>query len=84
MSSELQDIHYANGLWVAVGWDITRDLIGIDILDTDPSITTSATGTAWAEQTSNVSGLFTGLNAIHYANGLWVAVGGGGTIITAP
>ncbi len=36
-------------------------------------ITTSANGTAWTKRTSNVSTLLT---SVHYANSLWVAVGG--------
>ena len=76
-NASLQDIHYAtdangaNGLWVAVG--IAADSMGNRI----GGIVTSTNGTNWTEQTSNVSG---GLEAVHYDNNLWVAVGGGGVI----
>ena len=79
-NGSLRDIQYlagangANGLWVAVGSD--TDSMGNGI----GGIITSTNGTNWTEQTSNVSG---GLEAIHYADNLWVAVGGGGAITTS-
>ena len=70
VSGQLLDIHYANGRWVAVGVNSTTDSMGI--ATSTGTISTSTNGTDWTAQTSNVSG---GLSDIHYANGLWVAVG---------
>ena len=70
VSGDLYDVHYANGLWVAVGSNTTTDSMGMTTIT--GAITTSTNGTTWTAQTSNVSG---GLADIHYANGLWVAVG---------
>ena len=80
------DIHYDNNLWVAVGWIEGEDPITGNTLRTG-TITTSADGTTWTEQTSNVSGR---LNNIHYAtdstgsNGRWVAVGNSYAINSNP
>ena len=73
VSGELNDIHYANGLWVAVGGNETTNSNTGEFESADTSITTSTNGTTWTAQTSNVTNGW--LSAIHYANGLWVAVG---------
>lgn len=65
------DVHFANGLFVAVG--------------SSGSIVTSPDGTTWTASPS--SGVVTTqqLNGVHYnaSAALWVAVGNAGTIITA-
>lgn len=71
ISKSLYDIHWDGSLYVTVGIDgvvYTSD----DVLENSPSWTTRTSGvTAW-------------LYAITKANGLYVAVGDSGTIITSP
>ena len=69
--SEITDIHYANGRWVAVGTD-TNNNNGL--------VVTSPDGTTWTKRTSNATST---LNAVHYDNTLWVAVGNGGVVVTS-
>ena len=72
---EITDIHYANGLWVAVGTDIDSNNDSNNGL-----VVTSPDGTTWTKRTSNATST---LNAVHYDNTLWVAVGNGGVVVTS-
>ena len=69
--SEITDIHYANGRWVAVGTDTSNN---------NGLVVTSPDGTTWTKRTSNATST---LNAVHYDNTLWVAVGNGGVVVTS-
>ena len=77
VSGVLADIHYANNLWVAAGWNPTTDSMGNTTFT--GIITTSANGTAWTAQDSKITS--GDLQDVHYAadangnNGLWVATG---------
>jgi hypothetical protein len=61
-ASDIYDVAYGNGLFVAVGLSGT--------------LTTSADGITWTARTSNMS--TNDILAVIYANSLWVAVGRGG------
>ncbi|MBF0099347.1 MAG: hypothetical protein HQK77_00415 [Desulfobacterales bacterium] len=72
-SDTLNEVTYANNLFVAVGGDYDRG-----------TIVTSPDGITWNQQISGISDI---LNEVTYANNLFVAVGGDygrGTIVTSP
>ena len=78
VTTPLVDIHHANNRWVAVG--------------NDGVIITSANGTTWAasvddkgtpDTSDDTNWTDNALLEVHYDNNTWVAVGGGGSILTS-
>ena len=65
-AGSFSDVHFANGLWVAVGYLPTAT-------NPVPLIITSPNGTNWTRRSVSVTNAT--LDAVAYAQGQWVAVG---------